>query len=213
MFTGIIEAIATLKERKEQGSSLKLRFCCTAPDSEPLKPGQSLAHDGVCLSIEEIHSHGKLWDYSVSVVSQSLVLTQLSTLRIHSQVNIERGLSVHSRLDGHILQGHIDCTATITEIKKEGSSWNIWIRYPSKHAPLLVNQGSIAINGISLTVAELSAPDVFRVCMIPITVQETSAKNWQEGLELNLEFDLFAKYLQRHLQKLPKSKDLSQSVQ
>jgi riboflavin synthase len=193
MFTGIIEALGTVSRIDPLGSGLQLWV--TAPFASDLKVDQSVAHNGVCLTVAALQPPA----YRLDVIKETLERTNLGTLQPGSLLNLERCLRADQRLDGHFVQGHADTTGTVTNIVDQNGSWDIYITYPQAYAALVVEKGSIAINGISLTVAE-DLPAALRVSIIPYTWTHTNLHTLQVGHTVNLEFDILGKYLQKHMQ-------------
>jgi riboflavin synthase len=190
MFTGIIEAIGEITEVEsaENNKSFRVR---SALASE-LKPDQSLAHDGVCLTVEEIRDE----IYKVTAVSETLDKTTLAGWKPGQKINLERALVAGSRLDGHFVQGHVDTKGRCEKIRDKKGSIEISISFPKKFADLVIEKGSIALNGISLTVYNVSRKS-FTVTVIPYTMEHTNLSYLKKGDEVNLEFDMVGKYIQR----------------
>jgi riboflavin synthase len=190
MFTGIIETMGQVKEVLDQGTNkIYLIYSTLTPE---LKIDQSLAHDGVCLTVEDIQqSH-----YKVTAISETLQKTTLKGWKAGTFINLERSLLPTSRLDGHFVQGHIDTTATCQKIKDQKGSWEIAFSFPKKFATLLIEKGSISVNGISLTCYNVKR-DVFSVAVIPYTFSHTNFQYLKEKEFVNLEFDLLGKYILR----------------
>jgi riboflavin synthase len=190
MFTGIIESVGeiTAIEQSQNNKSFWLRSALAAE----LKPDQSLAHDGVCLTVEEIK--GEL--YKVTAVSETLKKTTLDLWVKGSKINLERALLAGSRLDGHFVQGHVDCRGKCEKVEDKKGSIEISISFPKKFAALVIEKGSIAMNGISLTVFDVGKKS-FTVTVIPYTLEHTNLKSLKKGAEVNLEFDMVGKYIQR----------------
>ena len=195
MFTGIIEQLGTVKDLEREGGNLHLTV--EAEMSPELKIDQSVAHNGVCLTIVAID--GK--QYTVTVIQETLDKTNIGELQIGNVVNLERCMKMGGRLDGHIVQGHIDKTAICTEVKTEDGSWVFRFEY-DKNSPseVTVEKGSITVNGTSLTVVK-SKDNGFSVCIIPYTYENTSFRNLKQGDKVNLEFDIIGKYVARMMGK------------
>lgn len=189
MFTGIIESIGTVKETIQEGSNLRLIIESNL--LKELKVDQSVAHNGVCLTVEKINGDS----YEVVAVEETLKKTNLSALERGELVNIERCMLMNARLDGHIVQGHVDEMATVSEVKKLDGSWifSFQLKDPSK---LIVEKGSICINGVSLTAFHVNDYG-FTVTIIPYTFENTVFKTLSNGDQVNLEFDIVGKYIQR----------------
>jgi riboflavin synthase len=192
MFTGIIETTGRVREIGEKGSNRV--FWIESKLAGELKVDQSLAHDGVCLTVEEIR--GEV--YRVTAVAETLEKTNLANWTSGSIVNLERSLSLTSRLDGHFVQGHVDATGVCTEIRERNGSREISFEYPKKFASLLVEKGSISINGVSLTVFNVKKKG-FTVAIIPYTFEHTNFRFLKKNDAVNFEFDLLGKYIQRSL--------------
>jgi len=190
MFTGIIEGFGEVKNIERQGNNIHFTFSCQF--TRELKIDQSLAHDGVCLTITEIDGT----NYTVTAIDETLQKTNLGKLSIGAMVNLERCMKLGDRLDGHIVQGHVDQIGFVDNIKEEDGSWKFYIKYDQKQSNITVNKGSITVNGTSLTVVD-SGIDFFSVCIIPYTYKNTNFKYLFEGSVVNLEFDIVGKYLSR----------------
>jgi riboflavin synthase len=190
MFTGIVETTARVREVSMEGSN-KVFWLETSLASE-LKVDQSLAHNGVCLTVEEIRGDV----YRVTAVEETLRKSSLGSWVTDTIVNLERSLTLSSRLDGHFVQGHVDDTATCKGITENDGSREIEFRFSKKFAALVVEKGSIAINGVSLTVFNVGKRS-FTVAIIPYTFEHTNFRLLKKGDVVNLEFDLIGKYLQR----------------
>ena len=207
MFSGIVETMAqVVKIETEQTNK---HFTLRNPFGEPLSIDQSIAHNGVCLTVVKIE--GDL--YTVTAMQETLRLTNLDLLREGDWVNVERSMLMGTRLDGHIVQGHVDQTARCIEVRETEGSWYYRFEYLSSREMIergyfCVDKGSVSINGVSLTVCE---PDVqgdkgfVSVCIIPYTHENTNFKYIQEGTVVNLEFDILGKYLSRYAAILNKA--------
>jgi riboflavin synthase len=190
MFTGIIEAKGeiTLLEAAGQNKTFTLR----AELASELKPDQSLSHDGVCLTVESINGN----EYKVTAVSETLQKTTLDQWVAGKKVNLERAMVLGSRLDGHFVQGHVDCTGRCEKLSDRKGSTEITISFPKKFKDLVIEKGSIAVNGISLTAFNVEKRS-FTVTVIPYTMEHTNLKDLKAGDEVNLEFDMIGKYISR----------------
>jgi len=186
MFTGIIEQIGVVS--KIQNDDQNIHFTVTSDFLHELKIDQSVAHNGCCLTVVSISDEG----YMVTAIQETLDRTNLSDWKIGTKVNLERCLQYNGRLDGHIVQGHVDTVGICTSIEDQGGSWKFYFSYDSKD--LTVEKGSIAINGTSLTVVD-SNPGSFSVCIIPYTYEFTNFNLLQPGDKVNLEFDILGKYV------------------
>ena len=191
MFTGIIEELGEVKNIvKESGN---IHFTIKATMCPELKIDQSVAHNGVCLTVVSINGNC----YTVTAIQETLTKTNLGSIAITDMVNLERCMKMDGRLDGHIVQGHVDKTAICKEVKTEHGSWVFSFEY-DKNAPseVTVEKGSITVNGTSLTVVN-SKDNGFSVCIIPYTFENTCFKNIKKGDSVNLEFDIIGKYVAR----------------
>ena len=189
MFTGIIEQTGTVISTKKEGSNLRL--IVSANMISELKVDQSVAHNGVCLTVERIHEK----QYEVVAVKETLDKTAIGALAAGDLINLERCMQMNGRLDGHIVQGHVDETATVFKIEKEKGSWIFHFKLPNK-TKLIVEKGSICINGVSLTAFNVQ-DDSFSVTIIPYTFEHTTFKTIKEKDTVNVEYDIVGKYIQR----------------
>ena len=194
MFTGIVEAIATVENIETMGTSVHFTMSC--PFTDELKIDQSLSHNGCCLTIEKIENQR----YGVTTIQETLEKTNLGSWKIGTKVNLERCVLMNGRLDGHIVQGHVDQTGTIKSIENLNGSHYITITYTEKDGFTTVPQGSITVDGISLTVAH-SGENEFSVAIIPYTWEHTNLKNLEIGSRVNLEFDIIGKYVAKLMKK------------
>ena len=190
MFTGIIEDLAKVENIEREGSNIHFDFSCAFTNE--LKIDQSVAHNGVCLTVVDIQKD----HYRVTAIDETLKRTNLGELKIGDIVNLERCVKVGDRLDGHMVQGHVDTTAKCSEVKEIDGSWEFKFSYQAGPGYITVQKGSICINGVSLTVVE-SGKDYFSVCIIPYTYEHTNFKNIQQGTTVNLEFDILGKYISK----------------
>jgi riboflavin synthase len=190
MFTGIIEGLGEVKEIVTIGSNKT--FWVESSLAPELKVDQSLAHNGVCLTVEDLRDT----IYRVTAVAETLAKTTLEAWSIGSVINLERSLLPSSRLDGHFVQGHVDTTGTCEKIEHKNGSWEMRFSFPKNFAPLVIEKGSICLDGISLTVFGAKKKS-FSVAIIPYTFEHTNLKNLKAGDVVNLEFDLIGKYLLR----------------
>lgn len=189
MFTGIIEKVEKISQLKKEGDNLRIRVSSTLVPE--LKIDQSIAHNGVCLTVEDLN----LDSYEVVAVEETLRKTNLGQLKSGDLVNIERCMKLNDRLDGHIVQGHVDETAEVIGLETKEGSWNFTFRL-AKPSKLIVEKGSICINGVSLTAFNVSDLQ-FTVTIIPFTYEHTNFKELKKGDRVNLEFDIIGKYVQR----------------
>lgn len=190
MFTGIIQNKGVITEVTSSGKNIS--FWIESPISDELYIDQSIAHNGVCLTVEETR-HGQ---HKVTAIQETLQKTNLNHWKINSVINLERCLQMNGRLDGHLVQGHVDSVATCTEIVEKDGSWEYLFQFDTKFASLLIEKGSITINGISLTLFDVSA-NSFRVAIIPYTFEHTNMQNLSLSDEVNIEFDMIGKYINR----------------
>jgi riboflavin synthase len=193
MFTGIIEEVGQVEAVREASGGR--RFTFAASFGEALKPDQSVCVNGVCLTVEKTSKAS----FNASAIEETLRKSNLGNLRTGSRINLERAMRPDGRLDGHIVQGHVDATGTVASNVVEGESRLVSISFERRFAPLVVARGSIAIDGVSLTVARLSANQL-TVAIIPHTFSHTNAEEWKPGTLVNLEFDLLGKYVVRSLE-------------
>lgn len=192
MFTGIIETMGRIEAVAGEGSNRT--FWVRSPLSSSFKPDQSVSHSGVCLTVEEVRDDL----HRVTAIRETLDKTNLGHWQPGRLVNIERCLQLNGRLDGHFVQGHVDTTGTcIARTPRDGST-EFDIRFPEAFAPLVIEKGSICLNGISLTAFAVTG-NTFRVAIIPFTYEHTNLQELKEGDEVNLEFDMIGKYLMRSL--------------
>ena len=194
MFTGIIEALGKVEKLEIEKDNLHIY--CSCPFTGELKIDQSLAHNGVCLTVVDIKNN----IYKVTAIKETLDKTNLSYLKVNNIINLERCMPANGRFDGHIVQGHVDQTATCVERKELNGSWMFTFKYDTQKGNVTVEKGSVTVNGVSLTVVN-SKEDNFSVCIIPYTHEHTNFKNIQAGTVVNLEFDIVGKYVARLLAK------------
>jgi riboflavin synthase len=192
MFTGIIEEIGSVKAISREAGNI--HFTIAAKMTKELKVDQSVAHNGCCLTVVAIHDEC----YQVTAIQETLDKTNLNHWEIGTKVNLERCLVMNGRLDGHIVQGHVDTVATCTHYEEQNGSWKYTFQY--KDDQLTVEKGSITINGTSLTVVD-SQEKGFSVCIIPYTFENTNFKNLKTGDIVNLEFDIIGKYVAKWMQQ------------
>lgn len=180
----------------DEGGNRHLRVKCSFANE--LKIDQSVAHNGVCLTVVELHDDNT---YTVTAIAETLQRSNLGLLKPGDKVNLERSMMMNGRLDGHIVQGHVDCTATCQEVTEADGSHYFKFAYEIDPAMIAkgymtVEKGSVTVNGVSLTVCD-SEPDTFRVAIIPYTLEHTNFCDIKEGTRVNLEFDIIGKYLAR----------------
>lgn len=194
MFTGIIETLGTITELRKENDNLHITV--SAAITPELKIDQSVSHNGVCLTVVAINNN----EYTVTAIKETQDKTNLKEWKTGDLVNLERGMKLGDRLDGHIVQGHVDQTAVCKEVKEANGSWYYTFEYDSSLNNITIEKGSITVNGVSLTVVNSKA-NVFSVAIIPYTYEHTNFKNISPGAIVNLEFDVIGKYVTR-LQQL-----------
>ena len=192
MFTGIIEAFGTVDSVEKNGANST--FWISSPISGQLKIDQSVSHNGVCLTVEEVTDNR----HRVTAVEETLKKTNLVDWQTGVLVNLERCMTFNGRIDGHIVQGHVDATAVCESKKDANGSWEFRFRFPAAFAPLVIEKGSISLNGISLTVFDVTG-STFSVAIIPYTYTHTNIHQLSVGDTANVEFDLIGKYVNRML--------------
>lgn len=188
MFTGIIEDIGVVSDLKKDLDNLHISI--KSKITPELKIDQSVAHNGVCLTVIALNDD----EYTVTAIKETLEKTNLEHLKINDKINLERAMKLGDRLDGHIVQGHVDQTAVCTEIEDTNGSWVFTFKYDSKLNNITIEKGSITVNGTSLTVVN-SQKDNFSVAIIPFTYQHTNFNTFKKGTVVNLEFDVLGKYV------------------
>lgn len=190
MFTGIIEELGVVKQLNKRLDNLEITIQTNF--TPELKIDQSVAHNGVCLTVVDINKN----DYTVTAIKETLDKTNLNSIAIGDTVNLERAMKLGERLDGHIVQGHVDQTAFCIAIKNTSGSWVFSFEYDAKENNITIEKGSITINGVSLTVVN-SKSTRFSVAIIPYTYEHTNFKNLKIGSIVNLEFDVIGKYVKK----------------
>lgn len=193
MFTGIIAHIAKVKDILPAGSNLDIWL--EGSFAQELKIDQSVAHNGVCLTVVAIDGG----TYKVTAVAETLKKTNLGQLKPGDSVNIELALRAGDRLDGHFVQGHVDATGTCEDVRGAEGSWLFTFRFPGSFAPLVIEKGSVCINGVSLTAFDVTR-DTLTVTIIPYTYNHTTFQFLKQGDTVNLEFDILGKYMLRKLE-------------
>ncbi len=194
MFTGIIEAMGEICSLTKEGSNIHIEI--KSPITSELKIDQSVAHNGVCLTVVSIKEE----NYVVTAIKETLVKSNIGELKVGSFVNLERSMKLGERLDGHIVQGHVDQTAICTSIIEADGSWYFTFNYDPKYQNITIEKGSITVNGVSLTVVN-SKENEFSVAIIPYTIEHTNFNTFKKGSRINLEFDVVGKYLKRLMQE------------
>ncbi len=192
MFTGIIEQIGHITAIKKEGENI--HFTVQSSIANELKIDQSVAHNGACLTVVSINDD----EYTVTAIHETLEKTNLGEWKVGTKVNLERCMQMNGRLDGHIVQGHVDTTATCTNIEDQNGSWKFTFNYLTEQ--VTVEKGSITVNGVSLTVVD-SKDRQFSVCIIPYTYEHTNFHQLKIGDKINLEFDIIGKYVARLMGK------------
>ncbi len=196
MFTGIVERTGKVVNIERDKSNV--HFTIETPIANELKIDQSMCHDGVCLTVVNV-DHAKN-QYVVTAIQETLNKTNLGTWNVGYEVNLERSMLMEARFDGHIVQGHIDQTATCKYVEETDGSWKYFFEYDPTKENITVEKGSISVNGVSLTVVD-SAKDSFSVAIIPFTQQVTNFHNFKPGTIVNIEFDVFGKYVAKLLKQ------------
>ena len=192
MFTGIIEQQGIVKQVIIKGSNHS--FWIESPISDQFKIDQSVSHSGVCLTVEEVDGSR----HRVTAIDETIQKTNLADWKEGDLVNLEQCLKLNDKLDGHIVQGHVDTVGTCKKVKQKKGSWEFEFSFPKKYAALVIEKGSVAVNGISLTAFDITKKS-FRVAIIPYTYEHTNIKEVKKGTIVNLEFDILGKYLLRRL--------------
>lgn len=190
MFTGIIECLGKIKSININGSNKT--FWIESPISSQLNIDESISHDGVCLTIEDIKEN----DHKVTAINETLAKTTLNDWKVDDIVNLERPMKINGRIDGHIVQGHIDTTAICVNKKVLQGSTEFTFRFKKKFASLIIEKGSVCVNGISLTAFNIRKKK-FTVAIIPYTLEHTNLSYIEENLKVNIEFDMLGKYVTR----------------
>ena len=190
MFTGIIENLSEIKEIVEEGDNLSISFYSKITDE--LKIDQSVSHNGVCLTVIDLTASS----YTVTAIKETLDKTNLNSLKVGDRVNLERGLKLGDRLDGHMVQGHVDQVGTCINVEAQNGSWTYTFEYNPKLGNITIEKGSVTVNGVSLTVVN-SKDNGFSVAIIPYTYEHTNFHAFEEGTVVNLEFDVIGKYVSR----------------
>lgn len=190
MFTGIIETLGIIKDIQIEGDNLHITIASSI--TKELKIDQSVSHNGVCLTVVAISDD----EYTVTAIRETILKTNLAEWKVGNIVNLERAMKLGDRLDGHIVQGHVDQIGECISIEEANGSWYFTFNYDRKLNNITIEKGSITINGVSLTVLD-SKEDEFSVAIIPYTFEHTNFKNFTIGTKINLEFDVIGKYVTR----------------
>ena len=194
MFTGIIESLGIVKNIVKEGDNIHIRI--ESDFTSELKIDQSVAHDGVCLTTVNINGN----EYTVTAIKETLDKSNLKHIKVGNKINLERAMILGARLDGHIVQGHVDQTAVCTNVIEEDGSWVFSFEYDSSLNNITIEKGSITVNGTSLTVVN-SKDNSFSVAIIPYTYEFTNFHTFKKGTVVNLEFDVIGKYVAKLLNK------------
>lgn len=190
MFTGIVEELGVIKNLHQENDNLHITVKSNL--TPELKIDQSVSHNGVCLTVVHINNN----EYTVTAIKETLDKTTLGSLATGQSVNLERAMKLGDRLDGHIVQGHVDQTGTCIAIENENGSWRFTFEYDPKLNNITIEKGSITVDGTSLTVVD-SGKNNFSVAIIPYTYEHTNFRNYKTGTQVNLEFDVIGKYVKR----------------
>lgn len=190
MFTGIIETLGIVTEIKKEQNNLHLTLSSSI--TPELKIDQSVAHNGICLTVVAINET----KYTVTAIGETINKTNIGNWNVNDEVNLERAMKLGDRLDGHIVQGHVDQTATCIEAYETNGSWHYTFEYDPNRSNITIEKGSITVNGVSLTVVN-SEKNKFSVAIIPYTYEHTNFHNFKVGTVVNLEFDVIGKYVAR----------------
>jgi riboflavin synthase len=190
MFTGIIETLGIIKDLKKDNDNIHITVSSVV--THELKIDQSVAHNGVCLTVIAINND----EYTVTAIRETIEKTNLGDWEIGDLINLERGMRLGDRLDGHIVQGHVDQAGVCKSIEEANGSWYFTFEYDSKLNNITIEKGSITVNGVSLTIVN-SKENEFSVAIIPFTFEHTNFKNVKIGTKINLEFDVVGKYIAR----------------
>lgn len=197
MFTGIIETFGSLSKIEQDAGNI--HFTITSPLAAELQIDQSVAHNGVCLTVVECDQN----TYKVTAIAETLNKTNLGDLKVGDQINLERAMIMGSRLDGHIVQGHVDQVGVCEKIVEEDGSWRFSFSYDASTGNTTIEKGSITVDGTSLTVVD-ATDNGFSVAIIPYTFENTRFNQYQVGTRVNLEFDVLGKYVARYMNLLKK---------
>lgn len=194
MFSGIVEEAAKVTRLKTENENLHITLSCSF--TKELKIDQSVAHNGVCLTVVDISDN----EYTVTAIKETLLKSNLGLLKVRDKVNLERSMLMNGRIDGHIVQGHVDQTAQCIEVTESGGSWYFTFQYDTTKGNVTVEKGSVTVNGVSLTVVN-SKTGSFQVAIIPYTYNHTNFHTITKGSVVNLEFDIIGKYITELLKR------------
>lgn len=192
MFSGIVEEFAKVVKLEKEKENLHITLTCSFADQ--LKVDQSVSHNGVCLTVVNVDKEKKT--YTVTAIKETLERSNLGLFEVGTKVNVERSMTLDKLLDGHLVQGHVDQTATCKEVKEADGSWYFYFTYDTSTGNITVEKGSISVNGVSLTVVD-SEPGLFSVAIIPYTYNVTNFHEIKPGTVINIEFDVIGKYIQK----------------
>ena len=195
MFTGIIESLGEIQQLERDGGNLHISI--NSSMAQELKIDQSVAHNGVCLTVVSLDGNA----YTVTAIDETLQKTNLGEMKVGDKVNLERAMILGSRLDGHIVQGHVDQTGKCIAVLEKDGSWFFTFEYDASQNNVTIEKGSITIDGVSLTVVD-SGKNTFSVAIIPYTYEHTRFNTYKVGSTVNLEFDVIGKYVARIMQPL-----------
>lgn len=194
MFTGIIEAVGSISSIKHHAKDMTISVDCGKLDLSDVKLGDSIAHNGVCLTVTQLHDNG----YDVDISNETIQRSGFAAIKTGFPINLEKAMQVSSRFGGHIVSGHVDGVGEVTSITQLGSAVEYWIKAPNDLAKYIAEKGSITIDGISLTTNAIDGAS-FKLTIIPHTISQTTMQNYQVGTLVNLEVDVVARYLERLL--------------
>jgi riboflavin synthase len=195
MFSGIVEEAATVVELEKEKDNLHITL--SSSFTSELKIDQSIAHNGVCLTVVKINGN----NYTVTAIKETLIKSNLGLLQVGDKVNLERSMKLNERLDGHMVQGHVDQTAKCTAVSEANGSWYFTFEYDPSTKNITVEKGSVSVNGVSLTVVN-SQKGSFQVAIIPYTYEHTNFHQIKVGTVVNLEFDIIGKYISQYMSQL-----------
>lgn len=196
MFTGIIEATGKLSAIQQRGTDIKITIDSQSLDFSDVKLGDSIASNGVCLTVTKLGKHS----FDADVSSETLAHTLFGHYKTGQLINLEKAMLPTTRMGGHLVSGHVDGVSSVTKIEASGRAWHIWLTLPKALAHYIAAKGSVTIDGVSLTVNELSN-DTFRLTVVPHTAEQTTISQLKVGSKVHLEVDLIARYLERLLSK------------
>ncbi|MBU1308465.1 MAG: riboflavin synthase [Gammaproteobacteria bacterium] len=196
MFTGIIEATGQLKAVRQRGGDISVTISSEQLDFSDVKPGDSIASNGVCLTVTRLGQHS----FDADVSAETLALTLFGQYQTGQVINLEKAMLPTTRMGGHIVSGHVDGVTSVVKIEQSGRAWQVWLALPKQLAHYIAHKGSVTVDGISLTVNELTK-DAFRLTIVPHTAAHTTIAQFKPGTVVHLEVDIIARYLERLLNK------------